>query len=305
MDTMTTNQIHHELRPLNTRQMAALMADLNPERITHRQGNGGAGQLSYLEAWDVKATLTKVFGFGGWSARLIEGKIEKVLTAAESGANAKWTVMASATMELYIHQLGAVYSEMAVSSQGNAQIGEAADFAIKTAESDALKRCAINLGTQFGLSLYNAGATRDVIKVVLTDGQEWPALNPDQKAQKELAALREVKYIQAIIDGADPQAAREKIWGVPGQGPQAVARPVTVPEGSAQTPEQYAESQALVQRALSMKANQAADARTQPESAQGVDFAALAQQDSGQAAVLSPDYSAEAEAYAAADGHHE
>jgi hypothetical protein len=36
-------------------------------------------------------------------------------------------------------------------------------MAIKTAESDALKRAAINLGTQFGLSLYNNGSLRDVI----------------------------------------------------------------------------------------------------------------------------------------------
>ena len=52
-----------------------------------------------------------------------------------------------------------------------------------------------------------------------------------------------------------------------------------VPEGSAQTPEQYAESQALVQRALNMAAN-----RAQQE--QGVDFAAMAAEDQGQAAVL-------------------
>jgi hypothetical protein len=36
-------------------------------------------------------------------------------------------------------------------------------MAIKTAESDALKRAAINLGTQFGLSLYNNGSMRDVV----------------------------------------------------------------------------------------------------------------------------------------------
>ena len=36
-------------------------------------------------------------------------------------------------------------------------------MAVKTAESDALKRAAINLGTQFGLSLYQNGSLRDVI----------------------------------------------------------------------------------------------------------------------------------------------
>jgi hypothetical protein len=40
-------------------------------------------------------------------------------------------------------------------------------MAIKTAESDALKRAAINLGTQFGLSLYNNGSPKDVVGTTL------------------------------------------------------------------------------------------------------------------------------------------
>jgi hypothetical protein len=36
-------------------------------------------------------------------------------------------------------------------------------MAVKTAESDALKRAAINLGTQFGLSLYDNGSRNDVV----------------------------------------------------------------------------------------------------------------------------------------------
>jgi hypothetical protein len=36
-------------------------------------------------------------------------------------------------------------------------------MAIKTAESDALKRAAINIGDQFGLSLYNNGSTTPVV----------------------------------------------------------------------------------------------------------------------------------------------
>jgi hypothetical protein len=42
-------------------------------------------------------------------------------------------------------------------------------MAIKTAESDALKRAAINLGDQFGLSLYNNGATAPVVIQTLSE----------------------------------------------------------------------------------------------------------------------------------------
>lgn len=294
---MTTNPT----KPLTARQIAALTANLNPARVNKKPG----GNLSYLEAYDIKATLIKVFGFGGWSSELIESQemFREQVPQASNPSKMNWKVAMKATVRLTIHQTGAVYTEAAIAGSAQPDYTESADMALKSAESDALKRAAIMLGTQFGLSLYNNGSMVDVVKVVLSPGQEWPALNPDQKAQEALAAQRELEYIGAIIDGVDPAKAKEEIWGAPQPTPNAVARPVTqVPPDSAQTPEQYAASQELVKRALTMKAQQAAA----QEQAAGVDYAALAQQDQGQAAVLAePDYSAESEAYAAADGHHE
>lgn len=279
MDTMTTNQPQHELRPLSARQLAALTAALNPARVASR--SQGRAALSYLEAWDVKATLIKVFGFGGFSSELIDSEMlfrEQVKQA--SGDRMNWKITYRARVRLTIHQTGAVYTEEAIADSSQPDFTEAADMALKSAESDGLKRAAIFLGTQFGLSLYNAGSTNDVVKIVLAEDQEFPIPNPDQRAARELQAKREVEYMEAIVEGIDPATAAANIW--PQRGP-AQARPVTqVPEGSAQTPEQYADSQALVQRALSMKAQQAA----QQEEAAGVDFAALAAQDSGQPAVL-------------------
>ena len=50
----------------------------------------------------------------------------------------------------------------------NPQRGESHDMAVKTAESDAIKRAAINLGTQFGLSLYNNGSLKDIVVMTLS-----------------------------------------------------------------------------------------------------------------------------------------
>ena len=50
-------------------------------------------------------------------------------------------------------------------------------MAIKTAESQAFKRCAINLGDQFGLSLYNNGGTASVVRAVL-DAEESREAEP-------------------------------------------------------------------------------------------------------------------------------
>jgi hypothetical protein len=295
---MTTSQelprYTHEIRPLTFDQLTALMGDLRPARVSSRKGAGSGPALSYLEAWDVKATLIKVFGFGGFSSDIVDSKIERVMTKAEAGGNAAWVVMCSATIRLYIHQLGATYTETAVSSQSGSQIGEVADFAMKTAESDALKRCAINLGTQFGLSLYNKGNTGDVVKNIFEPHQRgmlWPGHvkldNPAAQAQPQTPE-QEVAALQSIVHG---QA-----------GDRFANRPL--PEGMTQ--EQRDANVALLNQAMSARAKvDAANGGPRPLEQEGVDYnTALAVQE-GPAAVLEPDYSAEAEAYAAADGQHE
>lgn len=167
---------------LTERQLKVLTGRLNSNRVSTRKQGGST--LSYLEAWDVKATLIRVFGFGGFSAEVLDTKVIEIDKTAMPASNGKdpytrITACAMVTLRLTIHSLGAVYTESAVASQTGRDIGEVLDFAVKTAESDALKRAAIYLGTQFGLSLYNAGSKDDVIKVVFAPGQEWPPPQPE------------------------------------------------------------------------------------------------------------------------------
>jgi hypothetical protein len=44
-------------------------------------------------------------------------------------------------------------------------------MALKTASSDAMKRCAINLGDQFGLGLYDNGSLEPIVKATLVDNE--------------------------------------------------------------------------------------------------------------------------------------
>jgi recombination DNA repair RAD52 pathway protein len=142
---------------LNARQYEQLLKPLNESRVAKR---GQAGrQLSYREAWDVKAHLIRIFGFGGWSADVLES----TLAFEDKNEKGQWNVGYKVTLRLSIPTLECTYTESAVGSANLPQRGEAHDMAIKTAESDALKRAAINLGTQFGLSLYNNGSMRDVV----------------------------------------------------------------------------------------------------------------------------------------------
>lgn len=145
---------------LNQQQYEQLLKPLNPNRVAKRQQAGRS--LSYLEAWDVKAHLNRIFGFLNWSADVTEA----TLAFEEQNEKGNWNVGYKVILRLDI-QNTASYTEAAVGSASLPQRGEAHDMAVKTAESDALKRAAINLGTQFGLSLYDNGSLKDVIHATL------------------------------------------------------------------------------------------------------------------------------------------
>jgi DNA recombination protein Rad52 len=146
---------------LTYEQYEQLMKPLNENRVARRAGGGGR-QLSYLETWEVKAHLIRIFGFGGWSWDVTTAEL-----VFDQESNGKFHVGYKVVGQLTIPDLGCTYTEASVGSATLPQRGEAHDMAIKTGESDALKRAAINLGTQFGLSLYNNGDTKDVVKKTL------------------------------------------------------------------------------------------------------------------------------------------
>lgn len=147
-------------------QQTQLLKAIHPSRVAKLDG------MSHLAAWDVRAHLIRVFGFGEWSADLVEiSCLYDQETVTRAGKEAR-KVAYRATVRLTIHATGATYTEAAVgeSIMPTFKHGDAHDMAIKTAESQAFKRCAINLGTQFGLSLYDAGSTNDVVKGIIGGG---------------------------------------------------------------------------------------------------------------------------------------
>lgn len=157
-------------QPLTITQLQMLHSNLHPRRVLKRQQGGAT--LSYLEAWDIRAMLIRVFGYAGFSAEVIDSRIvHEAQYKAPNSDRMLWRIGAQCTVRLTIHQTGAVYTETAVASQSGPDWGDVADFAIKTATSDSLKRAAINLGTQFGLSLYQDGTTEDVVRQVVAPTQ--------------------------------------------------------------------------------------------------------------------------------------
>lgn len=186
---------------LSATQIRALMGPLSSSRVSTR--SQGGRQLSYVEAWDIRATLIRLFGFGGFDVETIESDMVRAQSRPHPNDNARliWDVAFKCVVRLTVHATGAVYTEAACSMQSNPDFGEAADFACKTAESDALKRAAVNMGTQFGLSLYNDGDRRDVVRVLVEPTQR------DLYGAPEPAGTAEQR--QAVADSLGGEIASE------------------------------------------------------------------------------------------------
>lgn len=213
---------------LTPSQLAVLVQPINNNRVKSRSVSGR--QQSYVEAWDIKAMLIRVFGFGGFSVEVLESKIldiredgrQGVYQSGEKQGQTKTPyVMAYAQVRLTIFGVGpqgqaAVYTEAAVGTNDGWTIGDVADNAIKSAASDALKRCAINLGTQFGLSLYQNGSRQDVVQVMFNERQNQMlqqayAGPPMEQAQRQ--ASPEVQ--QLLQQATSEQVASEDDYAPP------------------------------------------------------------------------------------------
>lgn len=156
---------------VNQKQLEQLLKPINPTRV----GKDGKG-FSHLEAWDVRAHLNRVFGFLNWSAELVDLQLVFETEGAKDNKT-RWTVCYRATVKLTVFSANgfnvATYTEAAAGdSQNNPSRADAHDMAIKTAESQAFKRAAVNLGDQFGLSLYKDGTTSAVVRDTLIKPQE-------------------------------------------------------------------------------------------------------------------------------------
>lgn len=199
----------------NDKQLAVLARPLNNSRVAKRsQGNK---QLSYLEAWDVKAHLIRIFGYGGFDATVVDyGFVDRRDYKNDAGKDMVeviWHAKVALTIRPPDNSEFVRYTEAAVGSASGplSMLGEHHDNAVKQAESDALKRCAVYLGNQFGLSLYDNGTTADVVKGTVLDP-------PKEKTDEEKAAeARVAEALQATpVDAADVEAGR--VDDTPGEG---------------------------------------------------------------------------------------
>lgn len=150
--THNTAAPHRGLNPL---QLDYLLRPLNANRVRNLRG------LNHVEAYDVRTWLTRIFGFGGWSLETLALDVVHQGPSKTHEGRDVWSVVYRAQVRLTVRDPHGnaltTFDDGAAGDAALPTLGDAHDFAMKTALSQALKRVAVNLGDAFGLSLYNGG----------------------------------------------------------------------------------------------------------------------------------------------------
>lgn len=171
-------------------QLQQLRQGINPSRVLTANGH------SHLSQQDVVAHLTRLFGFGNFDTEILDLTMvyeERIPNPKNrnfdpNANNPDWryNVCYKALVRLTVRNMEgetvAFYEDVSTDTATNQRTrGDAHDLSAKSAVSLAKKRCAIHLGDQFGLSLYNKGQH---VPLVIQPGQ---ATLPEFIRQKESA----------------------------------------------------------------------------------------------------------------------
>lgn len=185
---------------LTDEQIGKLLEAIHPGRVAVLDG------LSHLEAYDVRAHLTRIFGFGRWGEKVLDlTELYALPTQTKNGKEAV-KVAYRATVRLAVCAPdGTPLAEFDGAAVGESIMpefkrGDAYDMAVKTSCSQALKRAAIDLGDQFGLSLYRNGS-KDPLVIRLYSGHQ-PGQPPAKAVEPDV--VPEGQHPDAI--GADELA---------------------------------------------------------------------------------------------------
>jgi hypothetical protein len=153
----------------NAAQVAQLLKPIRAERVL-ADGKGH----SHVSQQDITAHLIRVFGFGNFDTRPRDAR-----RACSSGTGSdrttkptdRFDVCYRAVMRLTVRDPDGRemchFEDGSTATAQNQTLGDAHDLAMKSAISLAKKRTAINLGDQFGLSLYNKGQVSALVKGTL------------------------------------------------------------------------------------------------------------------------------------------
>lgn len=188
---------------LTKTQIRRLLSAIDPKHVDKKQG-----RMSYMAHHEVRAELTRIFGYGNWDAQtekmdfLWEDSIEK-------DGKTYWRACYTALVRVNIRDYwgNPVASFVGAHAEANSILpdrGEAHAMAVTSVESYALRRAVISLGDRLGLGLYDGGSEMALVKGTLQITDEESPLFVSDEEKAELAAKR-AERMQAAVNNNEGQ----------------------------------------------------------------------------------------------------
>lgn len=154
----------------NAQQTLQLLQPIHPSRVL-KDGKGHP----HVSQQDITAHLIRIFGFGSFDTDILEAECIFEQPAIDKETKEpkpdRWDVCYRAQVRLTIRDADGNevchYEDGSTATAQNQTRGDAHDGAFKSALSLAKKRAAVYLGDQFGLSLYNKGQMRALVRGTL------------------------------------------------------------------------------------------------------------------------------------------
>ena len=176
----------------NAKQTLQLLEAIHPSRVL-KDGQGHP----HVSQQDITAHLIRIFGFGSFDTDILETTCVFEQNAVDKKTGEpkpdRWDVCYRAKVRLTVRNAEGEevchYEDGSTATAQNQTRGDAHDGAFKSALSLAKKRAAVYLGDQFGLSLYNKGQMRPLVKgtLVLPAGDEEAAEDVQEGIEQQVS----------------------------------------------------------------------------------------------------------------------
>jgi recombination DNA repair RAD52 pathway protein len=218
---------------LSDEQITLLLKPIHPARVLNLRGQ------SYVEGYDIRAELNRVFGFGRWSEEILEQTLVAETETKTSAGKPAWNVIYRTRVRLSLYVPGgqylAFYDGSHVGENTQPSRGEAHGVALTASETYALRRAAINLGDQFGLSLYNKGSVEALVRWTLVRPEQVPADTDDVPVvQAEASAEIPAETVSESSKPVQSASVKRRVAAMKASTPEELAKEAE----NAATPEQ-------------------------------------------------------------------
>ena len=190
------------MKPHDQALLDKLNAPLPRDAIRTRKQAGT--NLAYVEGWWVFQQLNEIFGYDGWNSEVISLEQAELTPYTKNGKDMyRCAYVCHAKLLVYFSSKATTTIADMVSKQDvgtgigfSVNAGDAIEGAAKEAVTDAYKRCARQLGNQFGLPLYDKDRENVETKEEAQERRATPKPTPpvDNSSQNRTTGANFNKY---------------------------------------------------------------------------------------------------------------